>query len=551
MILNFFIFILFYFTILFSIIGYGFIFSGLNKNDEQFYNFGCVGLFGIFFLILYSYLSHLFYPHSKLHNLILVILGICLFFYYLKDEKKKIFFKKNFLLLIGIFSLLFISILVKKNHDDFPYYHFQYTYYLTQESLNYGIGTFNHGFRTPSSIFYLNSLFYLPLAEFYLFNFAAVYILGFANIILIKKIFNYFNRYKFDYLKINFVNYFSLLIFIFINIFFYRISEHGTDRSAQILIMILFIFMIEHFQYSYDLKKKTLYFFYILIGTIISLKSFYVLYLLFFIPFFIFIFKLKKKNILETIKFIFFNKYFLYFIILISLILLSFFSNTGCLIYPISFTCFENFEWSIPKESVLNMKSWYELWSKGGANPNFRVQNPEIYIERFNWVSRWINDYFFNKVSDFLFGVLIIIFITYLFFYKFKQRVIVEKLNFTVIITYCLLTVIFFEWFLYHPALRYGGYCIIILLIFIPYSFYLDKKNISSEVFFRLASIMVFLSVFIFEIRNFQRIIKEIDIYDYRPLSRTFYSVDENYFILQKKIEQSKTDKKFFYKDVF
>ena len=32
---------------------------------------------------------------------------------------------------------------------------------------------------------------------------------------------------------------FSLSI-LFINIFFYRIAEHGTDRSAQILIFLLF-----------------------------------------------------------------------------------------------------------------------------------------------------------------------------------------------------------------------------------------------------------------------------------------------------------------------
>ena len=39
---------------------------------------------------------------------------------------------------------------------------------------------------------------------------------------------------------------------------------------------------------------------------------------------------------------------------------------------------------------------------KGGATPNFRVENPEIYIKNLNWVSNWIDIYFFNKVSDFL-----------------------------------------------------------------------------------------------------------------------------------------------------
>ena len=83
---------------------------------------------------------------------------------------------------------MFISILLFKNHDDFTYYHFPYTYYLTQHSFFFGVGEFNHGFRTPSSIFYINSLFYLPFIEYYLFNVSQVLILGFANLILIKKI---------------------------------------------------------------------------------------------------------------------------------------------------------------------------------------------------------------------------------------------------------------------------------------------------------------------------------------------------------------------------
>ena len=62
-------------------------------------------------------------------------------------------------ILVSISALL--SLLISKNHDDFPYYHFVYTYNLTQFDLNIGIGQFNHGFRTPSSIFYINSLFFL------------------------------------------------------------------------------------------------------------------------------------------------------------------------------------------------------------------------------------------------------------------------------------------------------------------------------------------------------------------------------------------------------
>ena len=43
------------------------------------------------------------------------------------------------------------------------------------------------------------------------------------------------------------------------------------------------------------------------------------------------------------------------------------------------------------------MSLWYELWSKGGAAPNFRVDNPEIYVLNFNWLKNWIEIYFLIK----------------------------------------------------------------------------------------------------------------------------------------------------------
>ena len=53
------------------------------------------------------------------------------------------------------------------------------------------------------------------------------------------------------------------------------------------------------------------------------------------------------------------------------------------------------------------MSSWYEIWSKAGAGPDFREQDPLVYIQKFNWIENWINRYFFTKVTDFLISIFI------------------------------------------------------------------------------------------------------------------------------------------------
>ena len=92
----------------------------------------------------------------------------------------------NLILTVGIFGFLLFGLFIYKTHDDFLYYHFQYSYYLTQQPSVIGIGNFGLGLRTSSSLFYLNSLFYLPIIEYFTFQITPVLILGFSNLILIK-----------------------------------------------------------------------------------------------------------------------------------------------------------------------------------------------------------------------------------------------------------------------------------------------------------------------------------------------------------------------------
>jgi len=245
---NLIIFISYFLLITISILGYGLLFQRLLNIKIDVHNFGYVGLFGIYILLIYSYLSNLIIAHFELHNLLVLIFGITAFTFSTYKKHRK--YKKEYIFTLVVFVLLFISLIQFKNHDDFPYYHFPYTYYLTQQSFYFGIGGFNHGFRTPSSIFYLNSLFYLPYAKFYLFNFTSIFVLGFANIILLKKVHYYFKFLKIRNEELNFINFLSLLSFIFINIFFYRLSEYGTDRAAMILIFLLIIELVNFINFK-------------------------------------------------------------------------------------------------------------------------------------------------------------------------------------------------------------------------------------------------------------------------------------------------------------
>ena len=525
---NFFVYIFYFYFILISILGFGFIVKNYFRLNLLENCFGYFGLIGISIILIYSYLSNLFFAHGKLHNFLFLLIGFIAFFYFIKNKFNP--YKKEIIITAFFSFILLISIFIFKSHDDFAYYHFPYSYYLTEQKLVIGIGQILQGFRTPSSIFYFNSLLYLPYAEYYLFNFFPVYILGFANLILIKKIFevNIKNKTKF-------INYLSLLIFIFINIFFYRIGEHGTDRSAQILIFILILEIFNQINKK-KIEHKYLYKIFFLTSIIISLKAFYFLYLIFIVPIIIKEFKY-SKNINKIIGNLILNKSFLISSSLIFLVVFSYFLNTGCLVYPVSFTCFENLSWAINKNDVVSSNNWFELWSKAGATPNYVIENQNNYIDKFNWVGNWINEYFFNKVFDFILGILALSIIVYFAFFK-NGKINNSKKNINNFISvYVILFILLFEWFYNHPALRYGGYCIISLILFIPISNMLQKIIINNKKYYNIAWIFIAISLLVFFSRNINRIYAENKIYNYEPLKNPSYILDKTHFRMQDYME--------------
>ncbi len=523
MVSNYIIFFISYFLIVLSVVGHGVLAIKLTKTNISTEEIGFVGLVGIFFLILYSYVTHFFVSHGYLHNIIFITIGLVSIYYF----RSKILTKRNVVFLFSIFSIIFLAFIIFKTHDDFGYYHFPYSYYINKFSMIIGTGPINHGFRTPSSIFYLNSLFYLPYLDYYLYHMGAALVLGFANIIIISNIKKYSEKKENN--QFFFLN---LLAFILINVFFYRLAEHGTDRSAQILIFLFFIYILSirgYYENFDSILPKLI----ILLSIIISLKSFYVLYFVFIIPLIFYIIKDNKMHLIYKI----FKSPILYFSILMGLcVILVYFFNTGCLLYPVQQTCISGIEWGIPKSEVSTLNTHYQWWAKAGGGPGYTHEmEKNLYIKNFNWLSNWIDKYFFNKMTDFLAGLsFILIFLIITFKSKKKDS---DNRNFSYnLLYYCLIILLLVEWFYNHPSLRYGGYIIFALIFFIPLSHLLSKYQVTRKFSLKTTILLVFV-ISIFIGRNIDRILYEQNFYQANFERNMFFFTDKKHFRIDTKLK--------------
>ena len=82
MISNYLIFLLSYFLIILSVVGHGILAIRLTKTNVSADEIGFVGLIGIFFLTLYSYVTHFFINHGYLHNLFFISVGLVSLYFF-------------------------------------------------------------------------------------------------------------------------------------------------------------------------------------------------------------------------------------------------------------------------------------------------------------------------------------------------------------------------------------------------------------------------------------------------------------------------------------
>ena len=521
-----------FYLLLLSVIGFGLFFqkicfANIQKNDDQKVIF--IGFYGLFLLTFISFLTSLFFSHNYIHNLLIHFLGI-LFFIFVKFKNKKTYFKN--IILISIFTIS--ALLISKTHDDFSYYHLPYTKYLTEHKVIFGMGYISHGFKLISSLFFLNSTFYLPFINFFSFHFSLIFFLIFFNFFLLKEMISKSNNEILKYLY--------LFAFIFFNLSFNRIAEYGTDKAGQILIVIL---TIKFFQLTCFEKNKNnfnnLLLLIPLLAFCITLKTYFLPYILLGLAVF-----LLNEKFIKILKTLCISKSFLFFFLSLLFYFFHHFISTGCIVSPLSPTCFgDNLDWARGKEHYESVSNWLEQWSKAGAGPNFRVENPKEFIQNFNWFPRWLEYYFTGKVVDQLFLMLSSFLIVFFLFKKFKFKLKKLVFNKNILFFYGMILVIFLIWFTNHPQLRYGGYSISFLVLSIPIAFLFQKFQ-NKAFFEKKFKFLVIIVIIIFNFKNSLRINDEFQRTDnYKFDNFPFFAIPEKkYFseITESGLEVYKTN---------
>tara|TARA_B110000977_G_scaffold125183_1_gene160302 strand:- start:4377 stop:6092 length:1716 start_codon:yes stop_codon:yes gene_type:complete len=509
--MNSFIFLSYFYFLLLSVLGYGFLFKKIFTHTNKFnpeVSYGYIGFYGLAFITFISMLTNIFLAHNIVHNTILHLSGLFFFFIFYKSTNIKYF---KYIFFISL--ILLPSLLISKSNEDFPYYHLPYTTYLTENKLIFGMGHLNHGYNLLSSLFNFNSTVKLPYIGLYSFHFIYVYFLIFFNFFILNEVFNKNNK---DIL----INTLFVLAFVFFNLSFNRIAEFGTDKAGHLLIVLITIKLLQFFK---DTNKNQIYYNILpilpLFVYVISLKAYFSTYILLLLPIFFY-----KQNFLNLIKKIIFTRIFYFCFFLITLMCTHYFFATGCLIAPISFLCFgESFSWARSIESMNELSIWLEQWSKAGAGPGFRAENLTDYLKGINWVPNWIDRYVFTKVTDQIGILFISILLVFGFLFNFSKQ---KKYAFNkeIYIFYVAILLVFFIWFFKHPALRYGGYPVTFFIFSIPVVLFFEKFKIKNN-FNRNTKVLLILVFLVLNIKNVSRIKNEFDRNDMYKFSNFPYYV--------------------------
>tara|TARA_Y100000591_G_C21810337_1_gene687508 strand:- start:91 stop:1719 length:1629 start_codon:yes stop_codon:yes gene_type:complete len=287
-----------------------------------------------------------------------------------------------------------------------------------------------------------------------------------------------------SYLKneLNFTPIFTFLVF-FIILKYSRLKEFGIDRPGFLIIIFTIYYFLNNFIYKKNIQTYHFINLFFLTFFLFSIK---ITFLPFFILFIIyFIYKIRLKVIFTS------KENLIILIFCFSYVLKHIFTS-GCLIYPIDFTCIEMLHWN-SKEIASNLSFGAEVVNK--SYNTYKGNLPSIeYIKNFNWIENWyLANY--KELLDYISVLLVSCFFTFIIFKKNKniksdKKIIIVSLLlliFSLLIasktpvirmfhhTFYLIGIILIAIFLDFSSINFKKNYLIIILI-ICFSFTLNKN---------------------------------------------------------------------------
>ena len=74
--------------------------------------------------------------------------------------------------------------------------------------------------------------------------------------------------------------------------------------------------------------------------------------------------------------------------------------------------------------------------------------------------------------------------------------------------------------------------------MFIPLSIYISKYSISSKLLKNKVYFLIFLTILVFFSRNVSRLNKEYKVYNYNPVNKAYYNINQLNFKIDKRIKK-------------
>ena len=347
--------------------------SFASDGKKSLINFSSQLIYSTIVLSFIALISNFFVSLNIYINSLLVLISAILII-----RNWNFYNNKYFLLFLIITGFLIFMLIAKSNtyRPDAGLYHLPYINILNSEKIIFGLSNLNFRFAHISIMQYLSAISnnFILRDNGIIFSTAII-----ASATIINFIFQIIKYIQNKNYTLHFYFLLSIVIYIFYKM--NRFSEYGNDAPAHFLYFFLLSEILKSFNTITvkELSKLFLISIFIILNKVTLIMSI-------FLPL-IFINKNKMIGLLKN-RISYFAVFFFICWIVKNIII------SGCIIYPVAKTCFENANWS-NVDKVVEVSNENESWAKSW--PNFRKKNIKKisqleYIQNYNWIETWFKN---------------------------------------------------------------------------------------------------------------------------------------------------------------